>query len=63
MANFLEKFKEYVKLPAFLQFLGFMGGVATAYFGTRGFYRGLGFVSLGLFLAGKLYDKLYQPEE
>ena len=57
---FLAKIEEYVKLPAFLQFLGFMGGVATVFFGTRGFYRGLGFVSLGLFLAGKLYDKIYK---
>jgi hypothetical protein len=63
LANFLEKIQEYVKLPAFLQFLGFMGGVATVYFGTRGFHRILGFVSLGLFLAGKLYDRLYQAEK
>ena len=57
--SFLDKVKEYVKLPAFLQFLGFMGVVATVYFGAHGFYKGLGFVSLGVFLAGKLYGKLY----
>ncbi len=58
--SFLEKIDEYVKLPNFLQFVGVLGMVATVYFGAHSGYRLLGFVSLGVFLAGKLYNKIYR---
>lgn len=51
---------EYVKLPAFLQFVGLMlafGGLLAL---GHWFGKPLAFVGLGINGAGFLYDKIYQ---
>lgn len=52
--------QEYVKLPAFMQFVGMFA--AAIVIGTSGHAvsKLFGFVSLGLAFAGFLYEKIYQ---
>ncbi len=58
-----SKLSEYVKLPAFLQFVGYMG-IAGALLVVNGWFgKTIGFISLGVSLAGFLYAKLYLSDE
>ncbi len=54
--NLLDKIDQYVKLPAWLQFVGYM----LAFGGLVVKHPVITYVGLGVSMAGWLYEKIYQ---
>lgn len=57
--SFLDKIDQYVKLPAWLQFVGLMLAFGGLIFIDHSFAKLVAYVGLGISAAGFTYDKIY----